>query len=114
MNVSKDDVLAFTNVVHRTYPAPTTAAIPGIVAPFVCKSLEINKTILRIFNEKLGLPDGTLDRLHSVEEHSGSEARVIKAPPMAGKVLADQAILGAHTDFGSLVGLDLFMDVTDP
>jgi len=102
MNVSKDDVLAFPNIVHRTYPTPTTAAIPGIVAPFVRKSLEINQTILRIFNERLGLPEGTLDRLHCVEEHSGSEARIIKAPPMPGKAIADRATIGAHTDFGSL------------
>lgn len=103
INVSKDDALAFPNVVHRTYPAPTTAAIPTAVAPFVRKSLDINNTILRIFNDRLGLPQGTLDQLHSLEEHSGSETRVIKAPPMPGKAVADKATLGAHTDFGSLV-----------
>ncbi|KAN0073675.1 hypothetical protein V8E55_012152 [Tylopilus felleus] len=102
INVSKDDALAFPNVVHRTYPAPTTAAIPMAVAPFVHKSLEINNTLLRIFNDKLGLPEGTLQRLHSPEEHSGSEARVIRVPPISGKALADKATLGAHTDFGSL------------
>ena len=103
INVSKDDALAFPNVVHRTYPAPTTAAIPTAVSPFVRKSLEINSSVLRIFNDRLGLPVGTLDRLHSLEEHSGGEARVIRAPPMPGKALADTATLGAHTDFGSLV-----------
>lgn len=106
INVSKDDALAFPNVVHRTYPAPTTAAIPMAVAPFVRKSLEINNTLLRIFNDKLGLPEGTLQRLHSPEEHSGSEARVIRVPPISGKALADKATLGAHTDFGSLVNGD--------
>ncbi|KAF8555044.1 Clavaminate synthase-like protein [Imleria badia] len=102
INVAKDDALAFPNVIHRTYPAPTTAAMPTAVTPFVRKSLEINSSILRIFNDRLGLPEGTLDRLHSLEEHSGSEARVIRAPPMPGKALADTATLGAHTDFGSL------------
>ncbi|KAG9309076.1 hypothetical protein JVU11DRAFT_10958 [Chiua virens] len=102
INVSKDDALAFPNVVHRTYPAPTTAAIPTAVAPFIRKSLEVNNTILRIFNDRLGLPDGTLERLHSDNEYSGSESRVIKAPPMPEKNLADKATLGAHTDFGSL------------
>ena len=99
-------MLAFPNIVHRTYPAPTTAAIPTVVTSFVRKSLEINNTILRIFNDRLGLPEGALGRLHSIEEHSGSEARLIKAPPMPGKAIADNATLGAHTDFGSLVSLD--------
>ncbi|KAI9566319.1 hypothetical protein HD554DRAFT_2277855 [Boletus coccyginus] len=102
INVAKDDALAFPNVVHRTYPAPTTAAIPTTVAPFVRKSLEINNTMLRIFNDRLGLPEGTLERLHPLEEPSGSETRTIKAPPMPGKALADTATIGAHTDFGSL------------
>ncbi|KAG8219208.1 hypothetical protein J3R82DRAFT_26 [Butyriboletus roseoflavus] len=102
INVSKDDALAFPNVVHRTYPPPTTAAIPTAVAPFVRKSLEVNNTVLRILNDKLGLPKGTLERLHSHEEPSGSESRVIRSPPMPGKAVADKATLGAHTDFGSL------------
>lgn len=103
MNISKDDSLAFPSVVHRTYPAPTTTAFPTAVTPFVRKSLEINNTILYIFNDRLGLPEGTLAQLHTLEEHSASEARVIRAPPMSGKGLADTAMIGAHTDFGSLV-----------
>jgi len=103
LNVAKDDVLAFPNVVHRTYPGPAAAAIPTVVAPFVRKSLEINNMLLCIFNDRLGLPEGTFGRLHTLEEPSGSEARLIKAPPMPGKALADTPTLGAHTDFGSLV-----------
>ncbi|KAF9235059.1 hypothetical protein BU15DRAFT_78435 [Melanogaster broomeanus] len=102
INVAKDDALALPRVALRTYPAPTTAAIPTAVAPFVRKALVINYTVLRIFNEKLGLPEGTLDRLHDFEEYSGSEARVIRGPPLPGKAVADKATLGAHTDFGSL------------
>ncbi|KIJ06004.1 hypothetical protein PAXINDRAFT_103550 [Paxillus involutus ATCC 200175] len=102
INISKDDALAFPRVAHRTYPAPTTAAIPTAVAPFVRKGLDISYTVLRLFNERLGFPEGTLDRLHDLEEYSGSEVRVIRAPPMPGKVTADRATLGAHTDFGSL------------
>ncbi|KAF9243098.1 hypothetical protein BU15DRAFT_86517 [Melanogaster broomeanus] len=102
INVAKDDALAFPRVALRTYPAPTTAAIPTAVAPFVRKALVINYTVLRIFNERLGLPEGTLDRLHDFEEYSGSEARVIRSPPLPGKAAADRATLGAHTDFGSL------------
>ncbi|KIJ66625.1 hypothetical protein HYDPIDRAFT_109724 [Hydnomerulius pinastri MD-312] len=102
INVSKDDALAFPRVAHRTYPVPTTAAIPTAVAPFVRKALEVNYVVLRIFNEKLGLPEGTLERMHDLEEYSGSEARVIRNPPMPGKAAAERAALGAHTDFGSL------------
>ena len=73
------------------------------MTPFVRKSLEINNTILRIFDVRLGLPEGTLLQLHTLEEPSGSEARVIRVPPMPGKALADAATIGSHTDFGSLV-----------
>ncbi|KAF9225088.1 Clavaminate synthase-like protein [Gyrodon lividus] len=102
ITVSKDDVLAFPRVVHRTYPVPTTAAMTTALVPFVRKGLDVNYTVLRIFNEKLDLPEGTLERLHDLEEYSGSEARVIRSPPMPGKATADRATLGAHTDFGSL------------
>ncbi|KAF9225086.1 Clavaminate synthase-like protein [Gyrodon lividus] len=102
ITISKDDVLAFPRVAHRTYPAPTTAAIPTVLVPFVRNGMDVNYTMLRIFNEKLGLPEGTLERLHDLEEYSSSEARVTRTPPMPGKLTADRATLGAHTDFGSL------------
>ncbi|KAN0073676.1 hypothetical protein V8E55_012153 [Tylopilus felleus] len=101
-NVSKDDALAFPKVAHRTYPAPATEAIPTVVNPFVVKSLEVNHLVIRIFNDRLGLPEGTLERLHSYEEYSGSEARVTRSPLRPGQGMADKATLGAHTDFGSL------------
>ncbi|KAF8838707.1 Clavaminate synthase-like protein, partial [Paxillus ammoniavirescens] len=102
ITISKDDALAFPRVINVTYPPPTTAAIPTAVAPFVRKGLDVNYTVLRIFNEKLGLPEGTLDRLHDPEEHSGSEARVVRTPPIPEKDAANKATLGSHTDFGSL------------
>jgi len=68
------------------------------IVPCVKKSLEINNIILRVFNNKLGLPEGTLLKHHS-EEYSASEARTIKAPK--NLPVGKQAI-GAHTDFGSL------------
>ncbi|KAI6038494.1 hypothetical protein EDC04DRAFT_2868313 [Pisolithus marmoratus] len=81
LNIAKDDVLAFPQVVHRTYPPMVTAAIPSI----------------------LGLPEGTLEELHARGLPSGSEPRIIRSPPMPGKDTANRPVIGAHTDFGSLV-----------
>ncbi|KAI6008603.1 hypothetical protein EDC04DRAFT_2964511 [Pisolithus marmoratus] len=101
-NIAKDDVLAFPDVVHRTYPPMVTPVIPSIVRPFVCKSLKVNNTILWIFTQQLGLPKGTLEELHSHGLPSGSEARVTRGPLMPGKDTADCPTIGAHTNFGSL------------
>ncbi|KIJ11356.1 hypothetical protein PAXINDRAFT_84650 [Paxillus involutus ATCC 200175] len=102
ITISQDDTFAFPRVAHRTYPAPTTAAIPTAVTPFIRKALDVNYTVLRLFNERLGLPEGTLERLHDLEEYSGSEARAIRSPPMPGNATADKVTLASHTDFGSL------------
>ena len=98
INIAKDDV--FMNPSHK-YPAPIEREMVTIVKPFVQKSLEVNQTILDIFNDKLGLPEGTLLEQHPLHEHSGSEARIIKNPPMPHD--AHKRAIGAHTDFGSLV-----------
>lgn len=68
------------------------------IIPFVRKSMEVNNTILAVFEARLGLPEGKFAKLHSTEEPSGSEARCIKTPP-------DQETtgVGAHTDFGTIV-----------
>ncbi|KIJ11365.1 hypothetical protein PAXINDRAFT_171811, partial [Paxillus involutus ATCC 200175] len=102
ITVSKDDALAFPHVARRTYPAPINAAMLTVVVPFVRKGLDVNYTVLRIFNKRLGLPEGTLDRLHDLEEYSCSHARVIRTPPLPGKATANRPTLGSHTDFGSL------------
>lgn len=70
--------------------------------PFIRKSNDANLTLLSVFNNKLGLPDGTLAKLHSVEKFSGSESRCIRSPYNPNATETDRAI-GAHTDFGSLV-----------
>lgn len=83
------------------------------IRPFVQKSLEVNNTILSVFERKLGLPEGRLLKAHAREAYSASEARVIKNPPKRPAVPAvatpadmlaekDKVALGAHTDFGSL------------
>ncbi|KAL5531719.1 hypothetical protein ACEPAG_4596 [Sanghuangporus baumii] len=111
INVSKDDALAYPKVVHRTYPSTVNNRMDSILKPFVRKSVEVNNTILSIFEEKLGLPAGTLVNLHSVDNPSGSEARCIKSPPRRAHLAASEdkikVSLEAHTDFGSLSFLHL-------
>ncbi|KAK0467581.1 hypothetical protein IW261DRAFT_1058066 [Armillaria novae-zelandiae] len=99
INVSKDDALAYPNVVHRTYPSPVNKRMESTIIPFVTKSVKINDTMMKIFNDKLGLPKGMLTKLHPSDEYSGSEARVTKNPV---GYPADRMAIGAHTDFGSL------------
>ncbi|KAI0090369.1 hypothetical protein BDY19DRAFT_939884 [Irpex rosettiformis] len=101
INVSRNDALAWPNKVHRDYPPTVNARMESTVKPFIKKSMEINMTLMDVFNSRLGLPNGTLAARHSVDEPSGCESRVIKNPPRNGASEAKQAI-GAHTDFGSL------------
>jgi len=99
LNVAKDDALAWPKRARRSYPHTVNARMENTISPFVRKSLEVNNTILEVFNERLSLPPGTLLRLHAMGEFSGSEARVIRNPPTSES--SKQAI-GSHTDFGSL------------
>ncbi|KAI5116024.1 hypothetical protein M0805_002261 [Coniferiporia weirii] len=112
INISKDDTLAYPQVVHRTYPSTVDAHMESTIKPFVCKSVDINNTLLSVFEQRLGLPAGTLLQCHALSEPSGSEARCIKnppkrvslAPPTEAEIAQEKAkvALGAHTDFGSL------------
>ncbi|OSX60667.1 hypothetical protein POSPLADRAFT_1148133 [Postia placenta MAD-698-R-SB12] len=102
INISKDDALAWPSTVHRTYPSTVNARMENTIKTFVQKSLEVNNTLLAIFNDMLGLPKGTLLKVHAREENSGSEARCIKNPPPTDPAAETKAALGAHTDFGSL------------
>lgn len=72
------------------------------VKPFIEKSNEVNDTLIDVLNDRLGLPKGALAKRHDVRENSGSEGRAIKNPPNQAYT-ADKAVLGSHTDFGSLV-----------
>lgn len=109
INVSQDDALAWPTPVHRTYPSTVNGRMDTTIVPFMRKSAEINSTIMEIMNAKLGLPAGTLNKRHLLEEHSGSEARCIKSPPRPGGISEEKAALGAHTDFGSLVRLSIIL-----
>ncbi|KAJ7211614.1 Clavaminate synthase-like protein [Mycena pura] len=97
INVAKDDALAWPAQAHRAYPSAVNARMTCTIKPFVEKSLAINNTLLDVLNDKLGLPKGTLARLHPREDYSGSETRVLYSPPIVGR-----QVLSAHTDFGSL------------
>lgn len=99
LNVAKDDVLAWPNKAHRTYPPTVEARMESTLTPYVQKSLDVVNTILDIYNDKLGLPEGTLISMHSLEEYSCSETRCIKN---AAGVPVDKVGIAAHTDFGSL------------
>lgn len=71
----------------------------SIIVPFVRKSLEVNNTILEVFNDKLGLPVDSLLGRHLMEEFSGSETRISKSGPTTSTT---KIAVGSHTDFGSL------------
>ena len=115
INVAKDDALAWPQQVHRDYPRTVNDHMEPTIRPFVAKSLEVNSTLIDVFNDMLGLPKGTLAEKHKTSEPSGSEARCIKNPPRSG--VAGEASLktaiGAHTDFGSLVRA-FFMTLCKP
>ncbi|KAI0333383.1 Clavaminate synthase-like protein [Cubamyces sp. BRFM 1775] len=102
MNIAKDDALAWPTIARRTYPSTVIARMEDAVVPFIRKSVEVNDTLLEIFNELLVLPAGTLAEKHKLAEFSGSEARVIKNPPRPGGIDEAKAALASHTDFGSL------------
>ena len=97
INVAKDDALAWPKVARRSYPSATEARMESTIAPFIRKSLSVNYTLMEVFNERLGLPKGTLAERHDLKEFSGSEARCIKSPPKPNGITEDQAAIGAHT-----------------
>lgn len=99
LNVAKDDALAWPKQARRAYPPTANARMASTIVPFVRQSLEVNNTILEIFNDKLGLPAGSLLKRHLMEEFSGSEARITKNGPTTNTT---KLAIGSHTDFGSL------------
>jgi len=98
LNISRDDALAWPKQAIRDYPIPVNEKMESVVIPFVKKSIEVNNTILDIFNDRLGLPPGEIVQRHNVHNLSGCEVRVTKMPPLH----ASKKALGSHSDFGSL------------
>lgn len=103
VNIAKDDAFAWPDVAHRTYPSTVNTRMDSAVVPFIKESVEVNNVLIHVFNELLGLPEGTLAEKHKLSEFSGSEARIIKSPPRPSGIDEAKAALAAHTDFGSLV-----------
>ncbi|KAJ7600575.1 hypothetical protein C8J56DRAFT_1010430 [Mycena floridula] len=101
INVAKDDAVAWPKQARRAYPSTVNARMDSTIVPFVRKSLEVNHTLLQVFNDRLGLPADAFSKRHLLKEFSGSEARVIKNPPPAAHN-SEKIAIGAHTDFGSL------------
>ena len=104
INISQDDALAWPKPVHRTYPATVNARMESTIRPFVQHSAEVNRTLMEILGKKLGFKEGKLAELHRLDETSGSETRCIRNPPRPNGISEEKAALGAHTDFGSMVG----------
>lgn len=105
INVSKDDALAYPRVAHRRYPPPTEARMESTIKPFVQRSIYVNDVLLGALGGKLGLPPNALGDRHKIDELSGSETRCIKNPPRPAGMSESRSVVGAHTDFGSLVSL---------
>jgi isopenicillin N synthase-like dioxygenase len=68
---------------------------------FIKNSHAIVTLLLNLFNESLGLPEGTLASLHQLEAMSSDAARIIRAPPLPPDE-RDAIILREHTDYGSI------------
>jgi isopenicillin N synthase-like dioxygenase len=104
-NIGADDILAGLSEeagLHgHGYPRPIVDAADAL-GRFTRHATAVCFTLLARFERALGLPDGTLKRLHEQggANRSPTKARVIRNPPQDdGARLA----LGSHTDFGSIV-----------
>jgi len=89
--------MAYPKVIHTSYPPPVNVYIEQAVRPFIASCLESCAVVMKVLNDKLGLPEKTLYDLHRPEKRCQSESRCIKVPPVKQ---ATAIALGAHTDFG--------------
>ncbi|KAL0946443.1 hypothetical protein HGRIS_012666 [Hohenbuehelia grisea] len=101
INISLDDALTYPAVAKRTYSHTVMDRMASTVQPSMAKSGEVNLTLIDFFNDRLGLPKGTLRALHTGAT-SGSEARCNSAPARPANWDPRNLVIGAHTDFGSL------------
>ncbi|KAI0054935.1 Clavaminate synthase-like protein, partial [Artomyces pyxidatus] len=100
INIAKDDILSYPTPVYRTYPSPIADNIEATIRPFVQKSCNVTDTLLEVFNDKLGLPQGTLAQRHSAQERSSSQVRLTRSfgNPAAGSA----SLFQPHNDYGLL------------
>jgi len=97
INVSKDDAFAYPKVVHKVYPPTVNFRMKYVIRPFIQSCADVSSVLIDVFNQKLGLPEGTLAALHRTEKECISESRCIKVPPPPEDT---KIALGQHTDFG--------------
>ncbi|THH18274.1 hypothetical protein EW146_g2677 [Bondarzewia mesenterica] len=101
INIAKDDAISWPIPTHHMYPSTVSARMESTIILFVHKSIEVNKILMDMLNDRLGLPKGALMQKHALHDFSRSEARCIKSSKNI-EMSEDKATLGAHTDFGSL------------
>lgn len=91
-NVSKDDMLS----ISKPWPAPELLEEQRpLFKSYMQRSHAIVSLVLAQLNERLGLPDHTLQKLHRLRGTSGDQLRWVSAPPqpMDDRKMA----LGEHT-----------------
>ncbi|GJJ08947.1 hypothetical protein Clacol_003167 [Clathrus columnatus] len=98
-NIAQDDAFSYPSVTHRTYPTLINDAMQPVITPFTRKSVEVNNTLIDVFNDRLGLPADELGKRHDMTELSGNGAKFIRVPP---NLNTGEKAVGHHTDFGSL------------
>lgn len=101
-NISKDDILGH----GETLPNPPVLQDDSnrkVAGDFMKSSHDVVILILGLLNERLGLPEKTLENLHRLEATSGDQVRWVRSPPQPKDDRA--TALGEHTDFGSVTVL---------
>ncbi|KAL8292244.1 hypothetical protein RQP46_001710 [Phenoliferia psychrophenolica] len=109
-NISTDDLRAYPEIAHRTYPTTVGDAVKDVLMPFVKQNDRVTDVILGAFEPFLELPAGSLKAMHErTDSLCESEVRVIYKPaPISGAFAAPigadgkvMAAIGSHTDIGS-------------
>ncbi|KIJ30337.1 hypothetical protein M422DRAFT_36625 [Sphaerobolus stellatus SS14] len=99
INVARDDALNRPKIIHREYPPPTEERMPAI-KNFIQASDAINRSLMDIMSDRLGIPREILRAKHDPTKTTPSESRVIRNPPRP--MSPEEIAIGSHTDFGSL------------
>ena len=99
-SISKGDALGRPEIVDRTYP-PCVEDRMLAIREFTLASENINRTIMDLISDRLGLSRAILREKHTSPGLAISQSRLVRTPPRP--VDRNEVALGAHTDFGSLV-----------